>query len=204
MNFTLSCPPREKDEQQAVRKILKAVGFEVYNTSQARASRIHIGLPDLVLLHPGIGKGGWWEVKRYKDRGYSVTDRSTWVPMPLKAEQAEFRWSIDWVSPARLAALIGWKGSARRYQEAFRRHFCDADGNLLRGACGPYTIRKQVSGVTRHAILARDGHRCRRCGATERLHVDHIKPVSAGGSNEPANLQVLCRTCNISKGNRAA
>ena len=31
-------------------------------------------------------------------------------------------------------------------------------------------------------------------------HVDHIVPVSAGGGNEPENLQALCAFCNISKG----
>lgn len=89
--MNLSGSPLEKDEQQAVRGILKAVGFTVHNTSQARASKVALGLPDLVILHPGIGKGGWWEVKRYKDRGYLDHDQSTWVPMPLRAEQAEFR-----------------------------------------------------------------------------------------------------------------
>jgi 5-methylcytosine-specific restriction endonuclease McrA len=41
---------------------------------------------------------------------------------------------------------------------------------------------------------------CKMCGATERLEVDHIKPISAGGRTEVGNLQVLCRSCNASKG----
>ena len=31
-------------------------------------------------------------------------------------------------------------------------------------------------------------------------HVDHVEPLSAGGSNWPDNLQLLCPTCNLSKG----
>ncbi|MGP5022373.1 HNH endonuclease [Glutamicibacter arilaitensis] len=34
--------------------------------------------------------------------------------------------------------------------------------------------------------------------------VDHVIPHSKGGSDHPSNLIVCCRTCNISKGNRAA
>lgn len=32
------------------------------------------------------------------------------------------------------------------------------------------------------------------------VHVDHIMPVAAGGTDWPSNLQLLCPTCNRSKG----
>lgn len=30
-------------------------------------------------------------------------------------------------------------------------------------------------------------------------HVDHIKPLALGGTNEPSNLQILCIPCNLKK-----
>ncbi|MFJ5882662.1 HNH endonuclease [Kitasatospora cineracea] len=47
--------------------------------------------------------------------------------------------------------------------------------------------------------LARDQFRCRQCGAREELEVDHLMPVSRGGSWELSNLQTLCRPCHRRK-----
>lgn len=45
-------------------------------------------------------------------------------------------------------------------------------------------------------------HKCKDCGATEKLTLDHVKPLSYGGSNWPANLQVVCQWCNHHRFNR--
>jgi len=52
----------------------------------------------------------------------------------------------------------------------------------------------------RLAIYARDGFRCVWCNVggneTARLTLDHLRPYSRGGSNEPDNLVTSCLSCN--------
>lgn len=62
--------------------------------------------------------------------------------------------------------------------------------------------RVSVDPDIRWAVFQRDGYACRACGSRSDLTVDHIHAVSLGGSNDPTNLQTLCRSCNSSKGAR--
>lgn len=62
--------------------------------------------------------------------------------------------------------------------------------------------RKAVSTRTRFEIFKRDGFKCLYCGATPvdgALHVDHVRPVAEGGTNDPANLVTSCAPCNGGK-----
>jgi len=61
-----------------------------------------------------------------------------------------------------------------------------------------YTSRSDI----RKKVFERDGKFCKHCGSTENLSMDHIIPVSKNGENSLENLQVLCRSCNSSKGNK--
>ena len=45
-------------------------------------------------------------------------------------------------------------------------------------------------------------YQCAWCGSKENLQLDHITPLSKGGSNWQFNCQPLCRKCNASKGNK--
>lgn len=56
--------------------------------------------------------------------------------------------------------------------------------------------RQSIPPARRRAVLVRDGHRCRRCGATRFLEIHHERPVSAGGGNEAENLVTLCSRCH--------
>ena len=55
---------------------------------------------------------------------------------------------------------------------------------------------------TREQLRARFeyyGNRCVYCGSEENLQVEHLIPISKGGSNWPANLAPACESCNKSK-----
>lgn len=60
---------------------------------------------------------------------------------------------------------------------------------------GPRKVGKNL----REEVFERDGHKCVRCGSTERLQADHILPQSAGGPHILENLRTLCRSCNAGR-----
>ena len=40
---------------------------------------------------------------------------------------------------------------------------------------------------------------CRKCGSIVGLECDHIVPLHRGGTNDPGNLQSLCKECHAIK-----
>lgn len=66
----------------------------------------------------------------------------------------------------------------------------------------PKLPRKNISPAVKLKIFQRDGYRCVHCGTNNTLTIDHIQPVSKGGSNEDENLQTLCAPCNSRKGDK--
>jgi len=70
-----------------------------------------------------------------------------------------------------------------------------------------------MSPQLRTMILERNGFTCQMCGAGAgdpdpfdparkvRFHIDHIVPVSQGGTDDPLNLRVVCSACNAGRSN---
>jgi len=54
------------------------------------------------------------------------------------------------------------------------------------------------------AIYAHQNGRCYYCGQKvgEDYHVDHVVPLSRGGTNDPSNLVIACTHCNLSKNDK--
>ncbi len=58
-------------------------------------------------------------------------------------------------------------------------------------------------GIIGKLFFAQQG-KCAACRVIfkGRMELDHILPLSLGGSNDDSNIQLLCRTCNRSKGKK--
>ena len=79
--------------------------------------------------------------------------------------------------------------------------FTNEDKKKIAKAQGQYAYEEDWVG-DRHFV----GYRCRKCKRVftrlSDLEVDHIKPRSKRGTDNPANLQLLCPTCNRKKSNK--
>lgn len=65
--------------------------------------------------------------------------------------------------------------------------------------------RKSLSKKTRFEVFKRDSFTCQYCGRMAPdvvLNVDHIEPVSKGGTNDITNLITSCFDCNSGKSDR--
>jgi hypothetical protein len=51
-------------------------------------------------------------------------------------------------------------------------------------------------------LVEKHGGKCASCRGGKYLVIDHIIPLSRGGTNTKDNIQPLCVQCNSSKGNK--
>ena len=69
-----------------------------------------------------------------------------------------------------------------------------------------YQEQKTHGAIPEHikaAVFHRDNGTCRQCGYKgEYIEYDHVIPRSKGGQNTVENIQLLCRKCNLRKGDR--
>lgn len=49
-------------------------------------------------------------------------------------------------------------------------------------------------------VLIDDESKCSECESKHKLTVDHIVPVSKGGTNTVENVRIVCLSCNLKKG----
>jgi len=99
------------------------------------------------------------------------------------------RWHLDnkpWKDPAKREHHNAWRRDSDRKPEVQKRR-----AKLLAG--GSFTSEEWSQLCTTY------GNKCLRCGKLETT-IDHVIPISKGGSNTIDNLQPLCLDCNMWKG----
>ena len=94
-----------------------------------------------------------------------------------------------WLDPKKREYHNAWRRASNRRAEWANR---DA---LKRGAEGSFTNEEWIE------LCESYGNKCLRCDSGDAtLTVDHVKPLSKGGTNWIDNIQPLCTSCNCSKG----
>jgi len=68
----------------------------------------------------------------------------------------------------------------------------------------PSVKREKIPPAVRLFVWQRDQGQCISCKSTLNLEFDHIIPLADGGSNTERNVQLLCESCNRSKGRSVA
>lgn len=82
-----------------------------------------------------------------------------------------------------------WRGQSKEQIREYRARYRAA----LQNASGDFTVREWIE------LCEVYGNVCLCCRRAESLEVDHVIPLSRGGSNSIANIQPLCRSCNRKK-----
>ena len=95
-------------------------------------------------------------------------------------------------------------GIEREYGDAYLHQECDFKLSYNNKSV-EHKTRKQWERISKSVspkIFDSENNSCKKCGNAENLTVDHIVPISKGGTNDKDNLQALCGSCNSKKGNR--
>jgi 5-methylcytosine-specific restriction endonuclease McrA len=110
----------------------------------------------------------------------------------VKAEHSA-RWAMNNREKVS-AATKEWRKANPEYVNAKTREY----RARKRGAQGKHTAADVK------ALMKTQKCMCAVCriDITDAYHVDHIMPLVLGGSNDRTNLQLLCPSCNTSKGGK--
>jgi 5-methylcytosine-specific restriction endonuclease McrA len=121
----------------------------------------------------------------------------------IPAERARYAANPE---PLREARRRWRREQPERYKAVQKRYYL-SNRDAIQAANHRRRVQIRTSGsytaADWQAIKTTQQYRCLMCGRVEpdiRLTVDHIVPVSAGGSNEASNIQGLCKPCNSRKG----
>lgn len=149
---------------------------------------------------------------------------------PLTAEQAERarQRAREWYAANKERAkenVLAWQQANPEKAMAYKRSYAEANKpaknesarkyraeNPQKRCAWEHTRRARKRGVggklspdlaSRLMSLQRGKCACCKCRISAGgFHMDHVVPLSSGGSNTDDNIQLLCPTCNVRKSNK--
>ena len=140
------------------------------------------------------------EKKAETDKQWAAANRD-------KVRANHRRWRSQNQNKAKIYAItLRWRENNRDRENELHREWARNNHELviiknhnrrakLRNSPGKYTPQEW------RELLFRFGNKCLCCGREDApLTVDHVVPLSRGGTNDINNLQPLCLTCNDRKG----
>ena len=103
--------------------------------------------------------------------------------------------SIGWIERGTKAGANNGRyidGTSATKEYDCRKSHCRRKNVKSNG--GDYSVQEWLD------LCSRYGNKCLCCGRDDvALTVDHVVPLSKGGSNDIANIQPLCKSCNSKK-----
>lgn len=114
---------------------------------------------------------------------------------PEKWNAARREWHLNNLEKSRAVKRDWYARNKDRLRDYFRAQW-KAKDTRRRAAAGT------VTALEVRQILESQRGRCAVCRTKvgDSYHVDHIEPLAKGGGNDRRNIQILCPTCNLSKG----
>lgn len=126
-------------------------------------------------------------------------------PEKFKARVKAFR---DANPDKHIASSLAWAAANPEKVRAYKRKYDEANPNMRREITRRRRARRAGNGAEPYSELAiyeRDGGRSKHCNVHLPLepragwHIDHIVPISLGGPDTEANVQLSCPACNRKK-----
>jgi len=89
-----------------------------------------------------------------------------------------------------------WFKKLKDTRPDYYKYLCTKTYHRRKKAKGTYSFQEW------NELLKKHNYSCVYCGSTNNISVDHIIPLSKGGTNYIDNIQPLCLPCNLKKGNK--
>lgn len=148
-----------------------------------------------------------FELKHFNQKLCSLECKKESRKLVLAKHKKTDSWKISnkkWVSSEkRKSNELGYRKSPRAKALAVKRSIKHLKSNQK-----AYSAKKRrdsiyirkTQGRLKSWWLNESRNGCKNCGSLNKLSVDHVIPISLGGSDDISNLQCLCFSCNSKKG----